>query len=76
VRLADNGHKNGLLGVDNGRIWFDNTRIPRENLLDKYAQVDENGKYSSPIADKVRRFATMIGKSFRPWKRLPHLCLR
>src|SRR3954464_13942960 len=39
VRLEDCGAKLGLNGVDNGRIWFDHVRVPRENLLDKYAQV-------------------------------------
>ena len=39
VRLEDCGAKLGLNGVDNGRIWFDDVRVPRENLLDRYAQV-------------------------------------
>ena len=39
VRLEDCGAKLGLNGVDNGRIWFDHVRVPRENLLDRYAQV-------------------------------------
>ncbi|KAG2267198.1 hypothetical protein Bca52824_061753 [Brassica carinata] len=33
IRIADCGHKIGVNGVDIGRIWFDNFRIPRENLL-------------------------------------------
>ncbi|MFB6344554.1 MAG: acyl-CoA oxidase, partial [bacterium] len=33
VRLEDSGHKMGLNGVDNGKIWFDKVRIPRENML-------------------------------------------
>src|SRR5262245_12183476 len=37
VRLEDCGAKLGLNGVDNGRIWFDHVRVPRENLLDRYA---------------------------------------
>lgn len=50
----------GLPGVDNGRIWFDKKRIPRENLLNKYADVTEDGKYVSPITNKIQRFATMM----------------
>jgi acyl-CoA oxidase len=50
----------GLPGVDNGRIWFDNKRIPRENLLNKHADVTEDGKYVSPISNKIQRFATMM----------------
>jgi acyl-CoA oxidase len=50
----------GLLGVDNGRIWFDQKRIPRDNLLNRYADVTEEGKYISPYQNKIQRFATMI----------------
>ena len=61
VRLEDSGHKLGLNGVDNGRIWFDNLRIPRESLLARFAQVSEDGTYSSPIPSSSRRFFTMLG---------------
>src|SRR4051812_9757346 len=61
VRLEDCGEKLGLNGVDNGRIWFDHVRIPRENLLDKYAQVSEDGTYFSPIENPTKRFFTMLG---------------
>ena len=61
VRLSDSGHKLGLNGVDNGRIWFDNVRIPREGLLSRFAQVSEDGTYASPIPSSSRRFFTMLG---------------
>lgn len=61
VRIEDCGPKLGLNGVDNGRIWFDHVRVPRENLLDKLAQVSEDGTYSSPIESSARRFFTMLG---------------
>ena len=61
VRLEDCGAKLGLNGVDNGRIWFDHVRVPRENLLDKYAQVASDGTYFSPIENPTKRFFTMIG---------------
>lgn len=61
VRLQDCGHKMGLNGVDNGRIWFDEVRIPRENLLDRYASVSAQGAYSSPISSDGKRFFTMLG---------------
>lgn len=60
VRTADNGPKQGLNGVDNGQIWFDHVRVPRDALLDRFAQVDENGNYSSPIANPAQRFGTMV----------------
>ena len=59
--VKDNGYKLGLNGVDNGRIWFDHVRVPRENLLNRFGDVDENGEYSSPIENPSRRFFTMLG---------------
>ena len=61
VRVSDCGEKAGLAGVDNGRIWFEGVRVPREALLDRYARVGEDGSYSSPIANPDRRFFTMLG---------------
>ena len=61
VRVEDDGRKIGLNGVDNGRIWFDDVRIPRDNLLDRYADVDETGTYRSAIENPDRRFFTMLG---------------
>jgi acyl-CoA oxidase len=61
VRIADRGLKEGLNGVDNGRIWFDRVRVPRENLLDRFASVAADGTYDSPIPGADRRFFTMLG---------------
>lgn len=61
VRIEDSGHKMGLNGVDNGRIWFDDVRISRENMLTRYGEVDADGAYSSPIPSDTKRFFTMIG---------------
>jgi acyl-CoA oxidase len=61
VRIEDSGEKMGLGGVDNGQIWFDHVRIPRDHLLNRYADVDENGRYTSPIDNPNKRFFTMVG---------------
>jgi acyl-CoA oxidase len=61
VRIEDCGHKQGLNGVDNGRLWFDGVRIPRENLLNRYADVTADGQYTSHIESPYRRFFTMLG---------------
>ncbi|HWJ67079.1 MAG TPA: acyl-CoA dehydrogenase [Nocardioides sp.] len=64
VRIEDDGHKMGLNGVDNGRIWFDpagTVRVPRENLLNRFADVTEDGTYTSEIESPGRRFFTMLG---------------
>lgn len=60
VRIEDRGLKLGLNGVDNGRMWFDDVRIPVENLLDRFATIGEDGSYDSPIASDGRRFFTML----------------
>jgi acyl-CoA oxidase len=57
----DDGLKGGLNGIDNGRLHFDGVRIPRENLLNRYGDVDEDGTYTSPIDSPGRRFFTMLG---------------
>ncbi len=61
VTVKDNGYKMGLNGVDNGRIWFDNMRVPVENLLNRYGSIDEKGQYQSPIQNPSKRFFTMLG---------------
>jgi acyl-CoA oxidase len=61
VRIEDCGEKMGLNGVDNGRIWFDHVRVPRDALLNRYGEVREDGSYSSAIENANRRFFTTIG---------------
>ena len=65
VRLGDHGYKGGLKGVDNGTLSFENYRVPRENLLNRFADVDAEGNYSSPIENPNRRFFTMLGALVR-----------
>ncbi|KAJ4836470.1 Acyl-coenzyme A oxidase 3, peroxisomal [Turnera subulata] len=60
VRIADCGHKNGLNGLDNGQIWFDKARIPRENLLNRFAEVTPDGQYVSSIKDPKQRFRALL----------------
>jgi acyl-CoA oxidase len=61
VRIEDCGDKMGLQGVDNGRLWFDQMRVPRTALLDRFAAVAEDGTYTSAIENPDRRFFTMLG---------------
>ncbi len=61
ITIEDDGRKIGLNGVDNGRIAFENVRIPRDNLLNRFGDVSADGKYSSPITSASRRFFTMLG---------------
>ncbi|MBX2963074.1 MAG: acyl-CoA dehydrogenase family protein [Cyclobacteriaceae bacterium] len=61
ITIEDCGRKMGLNGVDNGIIYFDNVVIPKEDILDRFAGVSEEGKFTSPIASDNRRFFTMLG---------------
>ncbi|MGN6607008.1 MAG: acyl-CoA dehydrogenase family protein [Jatrophihabitans sp.] len=61
VRLDDCGLKAGLNGVDNGRIWFDDVRVPRDNLLNRYGDVAADGSYTTTIPNAGKRFFTMLG---------------
>lgn len=61
ITIGDCGHKMGLNGVDNGTISFDNVVIPKENMLDRFASVNEKGEFESPIPSDNRRFFTMLG---------------
>ncbi len=61
VDIEDDGRKMGLNGVDNGRIRFDGVRVPREALLNRFADVTPEGVYESTIDNPDRRFFTMLG---------------
>jgi acyl-CoA oxidase len=65
VGIGDHLHKGGLKGVDNGTFTFDHVRVPRENLLNRFADVSEDGEYSSPIESDGARFFTMLGALIR-----------
>lgn len=60
VTIRDSGEKAGLNGVDNGQIAFDQVRVPRENLLNRFADVTPEGVYESPISNPSKRFFTML----------------
>lgn len=66
VRIEDCGEKVGLNGVDNGRLWFDGVRIPRENLLDRFAGVEADGGYTHSRPDGTPHFSTQLGVLLGP----------
>jgi len=49
----------GLNGVDNAKLSFDQVRVPREALLNKYSDVTEEGKFESEIGSGRARFLTV-----------------
>lgn len=60
IAAQDDGAKGGLNGIDNGRLAFHGVSVPRNNLLGKFGYVDEEGKYTSSIQSRGRRFFTML----------------
>lgn len=60
ITLADCGHKCGLNGVDNGRIWFDNVRIPWEHMLRRHSRVSRDGVYVSRFKSADERFGASL----------------
>jgi acyl-CoA oxidase len=44
---------------------FDHVRVPRENLLNRFADVEPDGTYRSEIENPNRRFFTMLGTLVR-----------
>jgi len=60
VTVGDCGPKNGLNNIDNGFLSFDSYRIPKGYMLDKIAQIDENGEYCSKIDEPEKRFGMFM----------------
>ena len=48
-----------LQGVDNGRLWFHNVRVPRQALLNRFADVSPAGRYTSSIPSVSSRFGPL-----------------
>ncbi|KAG6877480.1 hypothetical protein C0993_006948 [Termitomyces sp. T159_Od127] len=53
--IGDIGPKalGGFTAVDNGFARFDHVRIPKENMLSKFSQVTDDGKYVQPPHAKI-----------------------
>jgi acyl-CoA oxidase len=56
------GVKMGVNGVDNAALTFDNVRIPRENMMNRYTDVDQNGTFSTNIKKLPQRFFQVTEK--------------
>lgn len=59
VTIEDMGHKMGVNGVDNAKLSFDNVKVPRENLLNKFSDVKEDGSFETNIQSNRGRFLTV-----------------
>nr|KAF6454504.1 acyl-CoA oxidase 1 [Rousettus aegyptiacus] len=59
ITVGDIGPKFGYEEMDNGYLRMNNYRIPRENMLMKYAQVKPDGTYVKPVSNKLT-YGTMV----------------
>lgn len=53
IEVGDIGEKVGFNTKDNGYCRFDNVRIPRENMLMRYAKVNKKGEYKRQGDERV-----------------------
>ncbi|KAL4508172.1 hypothetical protein ABPG72_021545 [Tetrahymena utriculariae] len=53
ITVGDLGVKMGYNAKDNGYLRMNNIRIPRENMLMRYAKVSKSGIFSKPKNEKV-----------------------
>ena len=61
VSVGDVGPKASRNAVDNGWIQFTNVRIPRENMLMRWAQVEPNGNFIPAVTPAIS-YATLVGE--------------
>jgi acyl-CoA oxidase len=62
VFIEDMGVKMESNGVDNARIGFTHVRIPMVNILNKYSDIDSNGKFTSVVEKKRDRFLLVANR--------------
>lgn len=60
VTVGDMGEKIGLNGIDNGFLMFDKYSIPRTCLLNRTADVSEDGKYVLAVNDRRKRYGRYL----------------
>ncbi|XP_039308028.1 peroxisomal acyl-coenzyme A oxidase 3 isoform X2 [Solenopsis invicta] len=60
VTAGDMGEKISLNGVDNGFLIFNNYSVPRRCLLNRNADVSEDGKYVPTTKDERKRYGSSL----------------
>lgn len=64
VTVGDMGPKIGMQGMDNGFALFRNYRIPKDSLMNKHADLTDDGKYILRSKDSKTRMSSSLGKTF------------
>lgn len=55
IRIEDMGHKTIANDLDNARVWFDQVKLPRSALLNKFADIDaRKGEYVQVGEERMR----------------------
>ena len=54
IRVEDMGTKTVANDLDNARVWFDHVQLPRDALLNKFCEIDDNGNYRVVGDEKMR----------------------
>ncbi|EFC38828.1 peroxisomal acyl-CoA oxidase-like protein [Naegleria gruberi] len=62
VYVEDVEYKLGLNGIDNYSFGFNNVRIPRTNLLNRYSDVTPEGKYVCKFKTESQHFGATVGE--------------
>ncbi|KAF9122492.1 acyl-Coenzyme A oxidase [Mortierella sp. 14UC] len=63
VTAGDIGHKSARQGLDNGWIQFTSVRIPRQNMMMKWASMSPEGEFT-PSPNPILSYATLIPERF------------
>ncbi|CAF0957540.1 unnamed protein product [Brachionus calyciflorus] len=59
IELGDIGKKHAYEGIDNGFVKFNKVRIPRDNMLMRFAHVSPNGEFKR-TGNEVVMYACML----------------
>jgi acyl-CoA oxidase len=54
IRIDDMGTKTIANDLDNARVWFDKVKLPKDAILNKFADISDNNEYVQTTDEKMR----------------------